>query len=51
VGSDTVRFGPGVAGHLLTQLRGAEAKLPGKSVYVTGYTPFDQTVRFEFGGG
>jgi hypothetical protein len=33
---------------LLTQLRGAEAKLPGQSVYLTGYTPFDQTVRFEF---
>jgi hypothetical protein len=50
VGGDTVRFGPGAAGHLLTQLRGAEAKLPGQSVYITGYTPFDSTVRFEFGG-
>jgi hypothetical protein len=48
VGVDTVRFGPGAAAHLLTQLRGAEAKLPGQSVYLTGYTPFDQTVRFEF---
>ena len=48
VGGDTVRFGPGAAGHLLTQLRGAEAKLPGQSVYLTGYTPFDQTLRFEF---
>jgi hypothetical protein len=48
VGSDTLRFGPGTAGHLLTQLRGAEPKLPGQSVYLTGYTPFDQTVRFEF---
>ena len=35
VGGDTVRFGPGSAGHLLTQLRGAEAKLPGQSVYLT----------------
>jgi len=50
VGGDTVRFGPGAAGHLLTQLRGAEAKLPGQSVYLTGYTPFDQTIRFEFRG-
>jgi hypothetical protein len=33
---------------LLTQLRGAEAKLPGISVYVTGYTPFDRTLSFEF---
>jgi hypothetical protein len=48
VGRDTVRFGPGAAGHLLTQLRGAEAKLPGQSVYITGYTPFEQTIRFEF---
>jgi hypothetical protein len=48
VGGDTVRFGPGAAGHLLTQLRGAEGKLPGQSVYLTGYTPFDQTIQFEF---
>jgi hypothetical protein len=44
----TLRFGPGAAPHLLTQLRGAEAKLPGISVYVTGYTPFDRTISFEF---
>ena len=50
VSGDTVRFGPGAAGHLLTQLRGAETKLPGQSVYLTGYTPFDQTIRFEFRG-
>jgi hypothetical protein len=48
VGEQTVRIGPGAAGHLLTQLRGAEAKLPGVSVYLTGYTPFDQTVSLEF---
>jgi hypothetical protein len=45
----TLRFGPGSAPHLLTQLRGAEAKLPGIGVYVTGYTPFDRTISFEFG--
>jgi len=48
VGEQSVRIGPGAAGHLLTQLRGAEAKLPGVSVYLTGYTPFDQTVSLEF---
>ena len=32
----------------LTQLRGAEPKLTGQSVYITGYTPFDHTVRFEW---
>ncbi len=44
----TVRFGPGVAPHLLTQLRGAEARLPGVSVYVTGYAPFDQVISVQF---
>ena len=47
-GGDTIRFGPGAAPHLLTQLRGAEPKLPGQSVYITGYTPFDHTLVFEF---
>ena len=48
LGGDVIRFGPGAAPHLLTQLRGAEPKLPGQSVYITGYTPFDQTIHFEF---
>ena len=48
VDGSLVRFGPGAAPHLQTQLRGAETKLPGVSVYLTGYTPFDRTVRFEF---
>jgi hypothetical protein len=43
-----VRFGPGTAPHLETQLRGAEPRLPGVSVYMTGYTPFDGTVHFDF---
>ncbi len=50
MGADSIRFGPGDAPHLLTQLRGADPKLPGTSVYITGYTPFDRTVRFEFEG-
>ncbi len=48
VGGDAIRFGPGAAPHLVTQLRGAEPKLPGQSVYITGYTPFDHTIRFEW---
>ncbi len=44
----TLRFGPGIAPHLLTQLRGAEARLPGTSVYLTGYTPFDRNISFVF---
>jgi hypothetical protein len=49
IGGTELRFGPGGAPHLLTQLRGAESRLPGVSVYLTGYTPFDGTMRFEFG--
>ena len=48
VGGSELRFGPGAAPHLETQLRGTEARLPGVSVYVTGYTPFDRTISFEF---
>jgi hypothetical protein len=45
-GRSEIRFGPGRAPHQYTQLRGAEPKLPGLSVYITGYTPFDQMIRF-----
>jgi hypothetical protein len=48
VGSDAIRFGPGAAPHTWTQLRGAEARLPGTSVYVTGITPFDHTIEFRW---
>ena len=46
-GSDVIRFGPGAAPHRYVQVRGAEPPLPGQSVYVTGYTPFDHTLLFE----
>ena len=46
-GASEIRFGPGAAAHQYTQVRGAEPKLPGLSVYVTGYTPFDRTLTFE----
>lgn len=45
--SGTVRFGPGTRAHRYTQVRGAQPKMPGASVYVTGYTPFDHTLDFE----
>ena len=48
IGGTELRFGPGGAPHLLTQLRGAEPRVGGMSVYVTGYTPFDGTMRFDF---
>ena len=47
--NDIIRFGPGKAEHAWTQLRGAEGKLPGPSVYLTGYTPFEHTLVFEMG--
>jgi hypothetical protein len=46
-GSGTIHFGPGRAEHRYTQVRGAEPQLPGQSVYLTGYTPFDHTIEFE----
>ena len=46
-GANQIRFGPGVAAHEYVQVRGAEAKLPGQSVYLTGFTPFDRTLAFE----
>ncbi len=49
VGEHEIRFGPGAAAHHYTEVRGAEPKLPGQSVYVTGFTPFDHTLVFEGG--
>ena len=46
VGRDEITFGPGVTAHRYVQVRGAEPRLPGRSVYLTGYTPFDHTLRF-----
>ena len=46
-GRHEIRFGAGDAPHLYTQLRGAEPRLPGLSVYITGYTPFDRTIVLE----
>ena len=40
----TIRFGPGVADHQWTQLRGALPKLNASSVYITGFTPFHHTI-------
>ena len=47
LGRDRIRFGPGLAEHRYTQVRGALAKLPGKSVYLTAFTPCDHTIEFE----
>jgi hypothetical protein len=47
LGKNSIRFGPGIGEHLYTRIRGAEPKLSGPSVYLTGYTPFDRTIEFE----
>ncbi len=48
LGNDGIRFGPGVQEHRYTQVRGAEPKLPGPSVYLTSYTPFETVLTFEW---
>ncbi len=48
VGKDTIRFGPGLGEHQYTQIRGAHEKLPGESVYLTGYAPVDHTIEFRW---
>ena len=46
-GTDTIRFGPGLSEHRYTQVRGALPRIPGQTVYLTGFTPLDHTVTFE----
>lgn len=49
VGDDVIQFGPGTAAHRYVQIRGAEEKLSGPSVYLTGYTPFETTLEIQMG--
>jgi hypothetical protein len=48
VGADAVRFGPGFAEHGYVEVRGAEPRLEGLSVYLCGFTPLKRTLEFEF---
>jgi len=43
-GNDVIAFGPGAATHKWAQIRGMPPKQNGKSVYITGYTPFRHTI-------
>ena len=45
--NSTIRFGPNLKLHEWTEIRGAEPKLPGKSVYITGYTPFSYSLQIQ----
>jgi hypothetical protein len=47
LGGDGFRFGPGKVEHAWVQMRGTDGKLPGPSVYLTGYTPFRHTLTFQ----
>lgn len=42
-----IRFGPGLGEHRYTQVRGSLPQLPGKSVYLTAFTPCDHAIEFE----
>ena len=44
VGKDVIHFGPGATAHKWAQMRGMLPKQEGNSVYITGYTPFRQTL-------
>ena len=48
MGDDVIRFGPGRAENSYVRVRGAEAKPDAPCVYLTGYTPFEQTLVFEW---
>jgi hypothetical protein len=41
-----LRIGPGFRRHTWTQLRGAEPRLPGVTLYLTGFTPLNKTLQF-----
>lgn len=47
MGTDIIEFGPGHKTHAWTQMRGASPKLNGDSVYLTGYTPFEFTLKIK----
>jgi hypothetical protein len=44
-----IRLGPGVRHHGWTQLRGAEPRVEGESLYLTGFTPFRHTLEITSG--
>ncbi|WP_128545343.1 hypothetical protein [Larkinella soli] len=44
-GKDTITFGPGLALHRGVVLRGALPPMDAPTVYLTGFTPFDHTIR------
>ncbi len=47
VGEDAILIGPGTAAHRYVQIRGAEDKMSGPSVYLTAYTPFETVLEIQ----
>ena len=47
-GKDAIRFGPGHKDSTYVDVRGALPRIEGTSVFLTGTTPFDHTLRFEW---
>ncbi len=49
VGNDVIKVSPGASAHSWTRnMRYIEAKLEGPTLYLTGFAPFDHTIRFRF---
>lgn len=42
-----IQFGPGKNEYRWTQLRGAEPLIPGMSVYLTGFSPFNHVLQIK----
>lgn len=49
MGKDVIKVSPGIAQHQWTSnIRYIEPKLPGPTLFLTGFAPFDHTIRFRF---
>jgi hypothetical protein len=49
VGGDVIKVSPGISEHAWTSnIRYIEPKLPGPTLFLTGFAPFDQTIKFRF---
>lgn len=47
VDKNAIEFVSGISQDMYTQVRGADTKLPGPSVYLKGFTQFDRTMEFK----
>ena len=47
-GNDVLKIGPGTAPHRYLEIRGAEHKLEGPSLFITGMSPMDQVVEISW---